>query len=594
MMKRGKGGASPAGNNKRNTYKRILALIRPYGLYVVLAVACAAATTAAQLLIPILTGSAIDCMIGMGRVDFGAVRVLLAEIAVCAAAASVTQFLLRVCNNKVAFGVSRDLRDAAAEKLPKVPLRYLDAHMTGDILSRVTADVDLFADGLLLGFTQLFTGILTILGTLFFMLYVNVPIALTVVGVTPLSLLVAAFIAKKTYRYFHEQSEVRGEETSFADERIMGVKVVQAFGRESETMAAFDRKNERLRGVSFRAVFYSSITNPSTRFVNSIVYAGVGLFGALAAVAGSITVGELSVFLTYANQYTKPFNEISGVVTELQNAVACAERLFEFLDAPEEEPDAQAARVLRPDTVDGSVEMDHISFRYVPDKPLIEDLTLSVEKGQRVAIVGPTGSGKTTLINLLMRFYDVDAGEIRVSGSEIRDVTRDSLRASFGMVLQETWLRSATVFENIAYGKPDATMEEVEEAARRAHAHSFIRRLPEGYQTELAEDGGNLSEGQKQLLCIARVMLSLPPMLILDEATSSIDTRTERRIQRAFDAMMEGRTSFVVAHRLSTIEGADCILVLKDGQIIEQGTHQELLAAKGFYANLYEAQFAHT
>ena len=592
MMKHGKNGTPPSEGGKRNTYKRILALIRPYRLYVALAIICAAATTAAQLVIPILTGSAIDHMIGIGRVDFGAVRILLLKIAACAAAASVTQFFLRVCNNKAAFGVSRDLRDAAAEKLPKVPLRYLDAHMTGDILSRVTADVDLFADGLLLGFTQLFTGVLTILGTLFFMLYVNVPIALIVVCATPLSLVVAAFIAKKTYRYFHEQSEVRGDETSYADERIMGVKVVQAFGRESETLAEFDRKNARLRDVSFRAVFYSSITNPSTRFVNSIVYAGVGLFGAMAAVAGSITVGELSVFLTYANQYTKPFNEISGVVTELQNAVACAERLFEFLDAPEEEPDARTARVLRPDTVDGRVVMDHISFRYVPEKPLIEDLVLSVEKGQRIAIVGPTGSGKTTLINLLMRFYDVDAGEIRVSGTEIRNVTRDSLRASFGMVLQETWLKSATVFENIAYGRPDATMEEVEEAARRAHAHSFIRRLPEGYRTELTEDGGNLSEGQKQLLCIARVMLSLPPMLILDEATSSIDTRTERRIQRAFDAMMEGRTSFVVAHRLSTIEGADCILVLKDGRIIEQGTHQELLSAKGFYADLYEAQFA--
>ena len=593
MMMYGKDGAPPAGDSKRNTYRRILALIRPYRLYVAMAIVCAAATTAAQLVIPILTGSAIDHMIGIGRVDFGAVRILLLKIAACAAAASVTQFFLRVCNNKAAFGVSRDLRDAAAEKLPKVPLRYLDAHMTGDILSRVTADVDLFADGLLLGFTQLFTGVLTILGTLFFMLYVNVPIALIVVCATPLSLVVAAFIAKKTYRYFHEQSEVRGDETSYADERIMGVKVVQAFGRESETLAEFDRKNARLRDVSFRAVFYSSITNPSTRFVNSIVYAGVGLFGAMAAVAGSITVGELSVFLTYANQYTKPFNEISGVVTELQNAVACAERLFEFLDAPEEEPDARTARVLRPDTVDGRVVMDHISFRYVPEKPLIEDLALTVEKGQRIAIVGPTGSGKTTLINLLMRFYDVDAGEIRVSGTEIRSVTRDSLRASFGMVLQETGLKSATVFENIAYGKPDATMEEVEEAARRAHAHSFIRRLPEGYRTELTEDGGNLSEGQKQLLCIARVMLSLPPMLILDEATSSIDTRTERRIQKAFDAMMEGRTSFVVAHRLSTIEGADCILVLKDGRIIEQGTHQELLSAKGFYADLYEAQFAH-
>ena len=488
MMMYGKDGAPPAGDSKRNTYRRILALIRPYRLYVAMAIVCAAATTAAQLVIPILTGSAIDHMIGIGRVDFGAVRILLLKIAACAAAASVTQFFLRVCNNKAAFGVSRDLRDAAAEKLPKVPLRYLDAHMTGDILSRVTADVDLFADGLLLGFTQLFTGVLTILGTLFFMLYVNVPIALIVVCATPLSLVVAAFIAKKTYRYFHEQSEVRGDETSYADERIMGVKVVQAFGRESETLAEFDRKNARLRDVSFRAVFYSSITNPSTRFVNSIVYAGVGLFGAMAAVAGSITVGELSVFLTYANQYTKPFNEISGVVTELQNAVACAERLFEFLDAPEEEPDARTARVLRPDTVDGRVVMDHISFRYVPEKPLIEDLALTVEKGQRIAIVGPTGSGKTTLINLLMRFYDVDAGEIRVSGTEIRSVTRDSLRASFGMVLQETWLKSATVFENIAYGKPDATMEEVEEAARRAHAHSFIRRLPEGYRTELTED----------------------------------------------------------------------------------------------------------
>ena len=543
---------------------RIWKHIRKYWFYIVCSLIFAALSVASQLYVPILTGNAIDHMIGVGK---------------------------GICNNKITYNVSRDLRNAAIAKIQRLPVSYLDAHPTGDLVSRVIADVEQFADGLLMGFTQFFTGVLTILGTLGFMLYVNVPITLVVVCVTPLSFIVAGFIAKKTYRNFHMQTEVRGEQTAFINEMIEGQKVVQAFCHEKENVDQFDEMNERLQKASLKAIFFSSITNPATRFVNNVVYAGVALVGALFAVSGGISVGQLSCFLSYANQYTKPFNEISGVVTELQNAMACASRIFELLDEEERTPDKADARVLTEEQVDGTVEISDVSFSYVPDRKLIEHFNLSVKPGERVAIVGPTGCGKTTMINLLMRFYDVDAGKICVSGTDIRDISRISLRRSYGMVLQDTWLKSGTIYENIAYGRPDATKEQVIEAAKAAHSHSFIKRLPDGYDTVISEDGGNISQGQKQLLCIARVMLCLPPMLILDEATSSIDTRTEIKIQQAFASMMKGRTSFIVAHRLSTIREADIILVMDSGKVIEQGTHEELLAEKGFYAKLYNSQY---
>ena len=573
---------------RKATLTRVLHKIRPYSLFVVCSLIVAAVSVAAQLYIPILCGDAIDLMLGKGNVDFAGVGRIIVEVLVVAVVAAFAQWLLSVCNNRITFSVSRDLRNEALRKIQTLPLSYLDSHPSGDIVSRMVADVDTFADGLLMGFTQLFSGVLTILGTLLFMLSENVVITLVVVCITPLSLLVASFLAKRSYKYFQGQSSVRGEQTALVNEMIEGQKVVQAFGHEAESLDAFDEVNGRLQNVSLKAIFFSSMTNPATRFVNNIVYAGVGLVGALYAVRGGITIGQLSVFLNYANQYTKPFNEISGVVTELQNALACAARVFELLDADDQIPEAENAAVLQPD---GHVQLEDVSFRYLPDRPLIEGLSLDVKPGQRIAIVGPTGCGKTTLINLLMRFYDVNSGSITVSGDDIRNVTRASLRGSYGMVLQDTWLRAGTVRENIAYGKPDATLEEVVAAAKAAHADSFIRRLPEGYDTVIAEDGGNISQGQKQLLCIARVMLCLPPMLILDEATSSIDTRTEVRIQKAFARMMQGRTSFIVAHRLSTIREADVILVMKDGRIVEQGNHDELLAAGGFYAKLYNSQF---
>ena len=573
---------------RKATLNRVLHKIRPYSAFVVCSLLVAAVSVAAQLYIPILCGDAIDKMLGKGNVDLAGVLRIAVSILVVAAVAALAQWLLSVCNNRITFSVSRDLRNEALRKIQTLPLSYLDSHPSGDIVSRMVADVDTFADGLLMGFTQLFSGILTIFGTLLFMLRENVPITLVVVCITPLSLVVAGFLAKRSYGYFQSQSTVRGKQTALVNEMIEGQKVVQAFGHEAESLAAFDEVNGQLQDVSLKAIFFSSLTNPATRFVNNIVYAGVGLVGALYAVRGGITIGQLSVFLSYANQYTKPFNEISGVVTELQNALACAARVFELLDAEDQVPETENAAALQPD---GHVQLQDVSFRYLPDRPLIEGLSLDVQPGQRIAIVGPTGCGKTTLINLLMRFYDVNGGSIKVSGTDIRDVTRASLRSSYGMVLQDTWLRAGTVRENIAYGKPDATMDEVIAAAKAAHAHSFIRRLPDGYDTVIAEDGGNISQGQKQLLCIARVMLCLPPMLILDEATSSIDTRTEVRIQKAFARMMQGRTSFIVAHRLSTIREADVILVMKDGHIVEQGNHDQLLAQGGFYAKLYNSQF---
>ena len=573
---------------QKATMTRVLQKIKPYGFFVVCSLIVAAVSVAAQLYIPILCGSAIDMMLGKGAVDHAGVLRIIYEIIVVAVVAAFAQWLLSVCNNRITFSVSRDLRNAALRKIQTLPLSYLDSHPSGDIVSRMVADVDTFADGLLMGFTQMFSGLLTIFGTLLFMLKENVPITLVVVCITPLSLVVASFLAKRSYKYFQGQSSVRGEQTALVNEMIEGQKVVQAFGHEAESLEAFDEVNGRLQDVSLKAIFFSSMTNPATRFVNNIVYAGVGLVGAVYAVAGGITIGQLSIFLNYANQYTKPFNEISGVVTELQNALACAARVFELLDAEDQTPEAENAAKLVPD---GHVQIEDVSFRYLPDRPLIEGLSLDIKPGQRIAIVGPTGCGKTTLINLLMRFYDVNGGSIKVSGTDIRDVTRASLRGSYGMVLQDTWLRAGTVRENIAYGKPDASLDEVVAAAKAAHADSFIRRLPEGYDTVIAEDGGNISQGQKQLLCIARVMLCLPPMLILDEATSSIDTRTEVRIQAAFARMMQGRTSFIVAHRLSTIREADVILVMKDGHIVEQGDHDTLLAQGGFYAKLYNSQF---
>ena len=570
---------------------RIWKHIRKYWFYIVCSLIFAALSVASQLYVPILTGNAIDHMIGVGKVDFVGVAAIVRVIVAATAVTAISQWIFGICNNKITYNVSRDLRNAAIGKIQRLPVSYLDAHPTGDLVSRVIADVEQFADGLLMGFTQFFTGVLTILGTLGFMLYVNVPITLVVVCVTPLSFIVAGFIAKKTYRNFHMQTEVRGEQTAFINEMIEGQKVVQAFCHEKENVDQFDEMNERLQKASLKAIFFSSITNPATRFVNNVVYAGVALVGALFSVSGGISVGQLSCFLSYANQYTKPFNEISGVVTELQNTMACASRIFELLDEEERTPDKADARVLTEEQVDGTVEISDVSFSYVPDRKLIEHFNLSVKPGERVAIVGPTGCGKTTMINLLMRFYDVDAGKICVSGTDIRDISRISLRRSYGMVLQDTWLKSGTIYENIAYGRPDATKEQVIEAAKAAHAHSFIKRLPDGYDTVISEDGGNISQGQKQLLCIARVMLCLPPMLILDEATSSIDTRTEIKIQQAFASMMKGRTSFIVAHRLSTIREADIILVMDSGKVIEQGTHEELLAEKGFYAKLYNSQY---
>ena len=576
---------------QKGTLKKVLRYIRPYWPLVALSILLAAVTVAASLYIPILTGNAVDLILGPGQVDFAGILKILIQICVIIAIAALAQWLMSLFNNRITYRVVRDIRNKAFDQLQKLPLKYLDGHPTGQIVSRVIADVDQFADGLLMGFTQLFTGVITILGTLGFMLTVSGTITAVVVVITPVSLLVAAFIAKRTYAMFRLQSQVRGEQTGFVEEMVGGQKVVQAFHHEAEAMERFDQLNEGLRRCSLRAIFFSSITNPSTRFVNSLVYTGVGIVGALLVISGGLTVGQLSCFLTYANQYTKPFNEISGVITELQNALACAGRVFELIEAKPQTPDAPGAAVLT--QPQGHVEIQDVFFSYRKDQRLIEDFTLDVRPGQRVALVGPTGCGKTTVINLLMRFYDVNSGSIQVEGTDVRQITRKSLRQNYGMVLQDTWLKKGTIRENIAYGKPDATLEEVIEAAKAAHAHSFIRRLPQGYDTVIGEDGGAISQGQKQLLCIARVMLCLPPMLILDEATSSIDTRTEVRIQKAFQRMMEGRTSFIVAHRLSTIQDADVILVMKDGHIIEQGDHQSLLAKGGFYAELYNSQFDH-
>lgn len=572
------------------TLRKVLHYIKRYWVLLILSILLAAVSVISALYIPILTGRAVDLIIAKGQVDFAGIFVILKQIGIVIALTALAQWAMNICNNKMTYNIIRDVRKEAFRKLEILPLRYVDDHSYGEVVSRVIADVDQFADGLLMGFTQLFSGIITIVGTLLFMLSVNVGITLVVVVITPLSLFVASFIARKTYTMFLLQSQTRGEQTAFIDEMIGNQKVVQAYGQEEETQETFDEINGRLEKCSLRAIFFSSITNPSTRFVNNLVYAGVGIAGALFAVAGRLSVGQLSCFLSYANQYTKPFNEISGVVTELQNALACAARVFKLIEEKPQVAESADARVLT--DPEGNVSLDHVYFSYVPDKKLIQDFNLKVKPGQRVAIVGPTGCGKTTIINLLMRFYDVDSGEIKVEGTDIRNMTRKSLRTNYGMVLQDTWLKTGTIRENIVMGKPDATQEEVIAAARAAHAHSFIKRLPQGYDTVITEDGGNLSQGQKQLLCITRVMLCLPPMLILDEATSSIDTRTEMKIQEAFARLMEGRTSFIVAHRLSTIQSADVILVMKDGNIIEQGNHESLLAKGGFYANLYNSQFA--
>ena len=577
-------------SNQKTTMKKVLKRIKPYSFLVICSLVMAAATVALTLYFPLLTGDAIDYILEPGKVDFNAIIPILKKLAVIAIITAVCQWIMNVCNNHITYNVTKDIRDEAFKKIEILPLRYIDDHSYGDIVSRVIADVDQFADGLLMGFTQLFTGVLTILGTLIFMLRENVTITLVVLLVTPVSLFVAAFIAKKTYRYFKLQSETRGEETALIDEMINNQNVVQAFSQQKNTMDKFDEINNRLEKVSLNATFFSSLVNPSTRFVNSLVYTSVGIVGALSVIGGRLSVGQLSCFLSYANQYTKPFNEISGVVTELQNALACAARIFELIEEEPQTPDKENARVL--DEADGTLSLENVAFSYVSDRKLIENLNLNVKSGQRVAIVGPTGCGKTTLINLLMRFYDVDDGSIKVSGTDIRDITRKSLRSNYGMVLQDTWLKTGTIRENIVMGKPDATDEEVIAAAKASHADSFIRRLSDGYDTFITEDGGNLSQGQKQLLCITRVMLCLPPMLILDEATSSIDTRTELKIQHAFSTMMKGRTSFIIAHRLSTIQDADVILVMKDGHIIEQGNHEELLAKNGFYAKLYNSQFS--
>lgn len=575
---------------QKKTLKKVLKKIRPYTSLVIISLIFAVITVALTLYFPLLTGKAVDCIISEGNVDFIKIRPIIFQMAIIAALTAVSQWAMNICNNKITYNVTRDIRDEAFKKIEILPLKYIDNHSSGDIVSRVIADVDQFADGLLMGFTQLFTGVLTILGTLFFMFSVNVTISIVVLLVTPISLFVAAFIAKRTYKMFRVQSETRGEETAYIDEMIGNQKVVHAFGREEKSLEKFDEINKRLERASLLATFFSSITNPSTRFVNSLVYTSVGIVGAFSVIYGRLSVGQLSAFLSYANQYTKPFNEISGVVTELQNAIACAARIFELIEEEPQVPDSPDAVVLG--EAEGNVNLENVSFSYVPDKKLIETLNLSVKSGQRIAIVGPTGCGKTTLINLLMRFYDVDSGSISVDGNDIRNITRKSLRSNYGMVLQDTWLKTGTIKENIIMGKPDATDEEIVAAAKASHADSFIRRLPDGYDTFITEDGGSLSQGQKQLLCITRVMLCLPPILILDEATSSIDTRTELKIQNAFQQMMKGRTSFIIAHRLSTIQDADVILVMKDGHIIEQGNHKELLEKNGFYAKLYNSQFA--
>ena len=577
--------------SQKSTVIKVLKRIKRYWLYLAISIIMAAVTVASTLYVPILVGRVIDNIIGPQNVLFDNILTILTQMGIVIAITALSQWIMNICNNKITYHVTRDIRDEAIEKIEVLPLSYIDAHSYGEIVSRVIADVDQFADGLLMGFTQFFSGVLTIVGTLAFMLSINVVITLIVVCITPLSFFVAGFIAKHTYSMFRLQSETRGKQTALIDEMIGGQKVVQAYVHEKEALEKFDEINDRLQKYSLKAIFFSSITNPSTRFLNSIVYAGVAVGGAISAINGRITVGQLSSFLSYANQYTKPFNEISGVVTELQNAIACASRVFELIEEKPEIPEPAGAVDIK--NVDGTVKLENVSFSYVPDKKLIENLNLDVKQGQRIAIVGPRGCGKTTLINLLMRFYDVNSGSIKVSQTDITDMTRSSLRAGIGMVLQDTWLKAGTIKENIIMGKPDATDEEIVAAAKASYADGFIRRLPNGYDTVIGEDGGNLSQGQKQLLCITRVMLCKPPMLILDEATSSIDTRTEMKVQNAFARLMEGRTSFIVAHRLSTIQSADVILVMKDGKIIEQGNHKGLLAKKGFYYNLYQSQYAH-
>ena len=578
---------------QKEIIKKVLEYIRPQWFRVLLSLLMAVISVALTLYLPVLTGRVVDHILGPGKVEFTEIFAILRTMLIAILLTAAAQWIMNIANNRIVYTVTRSIREEAFQKIEILPLKYLDGHSTGEIVSRIIADVDQFADGLLMGFTQLFTGVATIVGTLFFMLSVNAGITVVVVVLTPVSLIVANFIAKRTYSMFKLQSATRGEQTALINEMIENQKVVQAYGQEKKVQTRFDEINGRLEKYSLRAIFFSSITNPATRFVNSLVYTGVGLTGAFAAVRGVMTVGQLSAFLSYANQYTKPFNEISGVITELQNAIACAGRVFELIDEEPQIPDPEPAKPLPEDDM-GHISLEHVAFSYTPEKKLIEDFNLDVKNGEMVAIVGPTGCGKTTLINLLMRFYDVDSGSIRIGGTDIRDMKRETLRCGFGMVLQDTWLRSGTIRDNIRMGRPTATDEEIIQAAKEAHAHSFIRRLPEAYDTMITENGGNLSQGQKQLLCIARVMLALPPMLILDEATSSIDTRTEIRIQKAFNTLMEGRTSFIVAHRLSTIRNADVILVMRDGNIVEQGTHKELLARNGFYAEIYNSQFVNT
>ena len=578
---------------QKEIIKKVLEYIRPQWFRVLLSLLMAVISVALTLYLPVLTGRVVDHILGPGKVEFTEIIAILRTMLIAILLTAAAQWIMNIANNRIVYTVTRSIREEAFQKIEILPLKYLDGHSTGEIVSRIIADVDQFADGLLMGFTQLFTGVATIVGTLFLMVSVNAGITVVVVVLTPISLFVANFIAKRTYSMFKLQSATRGEQTALINEMIENQKVVQAYGQEKKVQTRFDEINGRLEKYSLRAIFFSSITNPATRFVNSLVYTGVGLTGAFAAVRGVMTVGQLSAFLSYANQYTKPFNEISGVITELQNAIACAGRVFELIDEEPQIPDPEPEKPLPEDDM-GHVSLEHVAFSYTPEKKLIEDFNLDVKKGEMVAIVGPTGCGKTTLINLLMRFYDVDSGSIRIGGTDIRDMKRETLRSGFGMVLQDTWLRSGTIRDNIRMGRPTATDEEIIQAAKEAHAHSFIRRLPEGYDTMITENGGNLSQGQKQLLCIARVMLALPPMLILDEATSSIDTRTEIRIQKAFNTLMEGRTSFIVAHRLSTIRNADVILVMRDGNIVEQGTHKELLARNGFYAEIYNSQFVNT